>query len=169
MDASIAAAIVSAIGGSATVGGTIFTTVRSGKDKRDRKAERDVTEATADKIAEEKRKIAEETTDLVISRINSDLDRVKNELADAEQKLALSEKRADRYREQLQGKNDEIDVQAAIIRRLTRRAEVLEEWIENNRERFMQLGIEALPEDIIGDRLRPPRRRTQVEDEDEGE
>jgi phenylalanyl-tRNA synthetase alpha subunit len=156
MDTNVIAAVVSAIGGAATVGGTIFTTVRSGKDKKDRKADRTVAEATADKIAEEKRKIAEETSDLVIARVNAELARVKGELTEAEQKLETAEQQAEKYRIQLQAKNNEIDIQARTIRRLTRRAEVLEEWIERNCDRFEELGIQALPTDVFGDRLQSP-------------
>lgn len=165
MDSSVLAAAVSAAGGAMTVGGVIFSTVRSGKDKRDRAADRDVASATADKITEEKRKITEETTDMVIARVNADLERVKTELIEAKQDLERAENRTERYREQLQSKNNEIDAQAAIIRRLTRRAEALEEWIESNRERFRQLGIEAMPADVIGDRLRGRHVTTPEEDD----
>jgi chromosome segregation ATPase len=156
MDANVIAAVVSAIGGTATVAGTVFTTVRSGKDKVDRRADRTVAEATAEKIATEKRKIAEETSDLVIARVNAELSRVKGELTTAEEKLDEAERQAERYRAQLQAKNNEIDIQARTIRRLTRRAEVLEEWIENNCERFEELGIPSLPADVFGDRLHDP-------------
>ncbi len=36
--------------------------------------------------------------------------------------------------------------------RLTRRAETLEDWIENNRPQFERLGINGLPSDVREDR-----------------
>lgn len=163
MDASTSAAIVSLGGGVITVGGVVFSSVRSSKDKTARKADLTVAERTAQKIAAESELIAEQTRGLLLNDIRADLQRKKDELVEAQQKLTaakveleIAQGKAEQLRELLAEKNAEIDAQNATIRRLTRRAETLEVWITTNNERFCELGIEPLPPDLIDDRRHTP-------------
>jgi len=169
MDASVTAAVVSAVGGSATVVATIFTTVRSGKDKKDRAADRTVAEATADKIDAEKEQIAEQTRGMLLKDIRDQLDRTKEQAENYRQEAEKYRNESRALRDALIEKNDRIDAQTRVIRRLTkraerltRRAEALEEWIDNNAARFRELGIDGLPVDLLEDR----RSATDEDDEE---
>lgn len=156
MDASVAAAIVSAGGGVTTLAGVMFQTVRSGKDKEHKKADRTVTERTAEKIEAEKEEITERTRatvrDDIRKELTAELERVRAELEATLKKLEDADARAEKYREALMEKNDQIYMQDLEIRRLSRRAWALEDWIEANQEQFQRLGIEGLPADILDDR-----------------
>lgn len=157
-DTNIIASVVTGVGALFTAVVGLATLIRSGKDKNDRNADRTVAQRTADKIEAEKNEIIQRTKLAAIQDIQDELADTKAKLIDARRELEEAYEKADRLREVLVEKNDQIDTQDRIIRKLTRRAEALEEWITNNAERFEQLGITPLPEDILLDRQTSSRK-----------
>lgn len=155
---NIIATVVTGVGALFTAVVGLFTLIRSGKDKNDRTADRTVAQRTADKIEAEKNEIIQRTKLAAIQDIQDELADTKAKLIDARRELEEAYEKADRLREVLVEKNDQIDTQDRIIRRLTRRAEALEEWITSNADRFEQLGITPLPEDILLDRQHSSRK-----------
>jgi predicted RNase H-like nuclease (RuvC/YqgF family) len=163
MDASVIAAIVSAMGALATVGGTVATAMRSSKDKTDRAADRSVAQKTAEKLEAEREQIAEQTRGMLLQDIREELARSKIELAEAKVDVRHAEEELDKangmigaMRRELVEKNRKIDAQDeeiyqlnAQLRRAMRRAAACEEWIETN---ATILGVEGLPPDALDDR-----------------
>jgi flagellar biosynthesis GTPase FlhF len=161
LDATVIAAGISGLGALITISGTTFATIRSGKDKQDRIADRTVQEKTAEKLDAEKDNIVDQTRSLLLSDIRVELERTKRQAEDARSAAEKYRNEARELRDSLVEKNERIDAQTRLIRRLsersemlTRRAEALEEWIDANRDRFAQLGIEPLPFDALHDRDR---------------
>lgn len=161
MDGSVVAAAISGFGAVVTVAGTLYAAIRSGKDKQDRRADRTVAEKTAEQIEAEKSDIVDQTRSRLLQDINKQLDQAKCE-------AEANRKEAERYRREAYALREELAEEktrsARVIRRLTRRAETLEEWIENNHQRFHELGIDGLPIDLLKDRR--PRADEEHDDED---
>jgi chromosome segregation ATPase len=166
-------------GGVILTAGFAYLSARiSKKDRDERAADRREKNATADKLEAEKNEITQRASGLALSSVQSELTRVTTNL---EKSYVDSE----RLRSQLAAKNEQIDEndrtiraltrkaenlqeqneeQGLTIRRLIRRSETLEEWIENNCQRFEELGINTLPRDEMGD-----RSHHDVPDQEEGE
>lgn len=153
------------------------------KDREEREADRREKNATADKLEAEKNEITQRASGLALSSVQSELTRVQTNL----DKAYID---AERYRSQLAAKNEQIDEnertirsltrkaeelkeqneeQGQTIRRLTRRSETLEEWIENNCDRFHELGIEGLPRDDMADRNHHEGRDQEEDEHDQRE
>jgi hypothetical protein len=77
LDSGTVAALISGSGALVTVLGATYSSVRSGKDKTDRAADRDVAEATADKLKAERDQITEQTRAQVLQELRTDLDRAR--------------------------------------------------------------------------------------------
>jgi chromosome segregation ATPase len=152
LDSGTVAALISGSGALVTVLGATYSSVRSGKDKTDRAADRDVAEATADKLKAERDQITEQTRAQVLQELRTDLDRARKNLNDADAKLTAAHKEVEVLRQALSEKNEQIDRQNRMIGNLTRRAEVLESWIHDNQDKFNNIGIPCLPEDHGHDR-----------------
>lgn len=175
MDSNLIAAAISGAGAVGTVLVSAFTLVRSGKDKKDRQADRTVAERTAEKLEAEHDQIVEQTRGMLLQDVREELRRAKEEAESYRKEAEDCRKEAEKYRNEVRAlrdalieKNDRIDAQTRVIRRLTskaerltRRAEALERWIEDNAQRFHELGIDGLPMDILEDR--------RSEEEDEGD
>jgi hypothetical protein len=163
MDSGLVASIASGAGITITGLLATYTAVVTSRSKDERDADRQV------RIAE-KGDIIDETRSRLLKDIRAELKRAVDE---AERNRVAAE----RYREEAERYRDEAErcTQEAhrlrgelaaekarstmVIRdltergeRLTRRAEVLELWIEKNKSRFGELGIDPLPFDLLEDR-----------------
>jgi ABC-type phosphate transport system auxiliary subunit len=169
MDSGVLAGVVSGAGVTVTGLLSAYTAITTGRDRKERDTDRAVREA-------EKGDIIDETRSRLLKDINMQLKRATDE---AERNRIAAEKyreEAEKYRieserctAEARRLRDELITEKArstrVIHdltergeRLTRRAEVLEAWISNNRSRFKQLGIDPLPFDLLED------RRTQEEE-----
>lgn len=168
MDGSTVAAVASGVGVGMTAIMAFATARTSSKDRQERQADRQQTEAAAGKLQAEKEEITQRASSLALTNVQSELTRVRTDLDHAYED-------ATKLRDTLRSKNDQIDEQdrtiraltrkaedlqeqnkeqAVTIRRLIRRSETVEEWIKHNCDRFGELGITELPTDSLGDRHR---------------
>lgn len=164
-------AIVAGIGAAATIIVAVVSFLGSRKSSVERQEEiRKKQEETRNlerqskKLDQEYDEVADRARISALAEVNAELGRVRQRLEDAY-------KDADRLREVLKEKNATIDAlygtieeQNRTIRRLTRRAETLEEWVNGNSDRFRELGIGELPDDILDDRRHSPTSRPDADD-----
>ena len=139
----------------ATLAGTIFTAIRSGKDAKDRAADREVASATADRLEAEREEISERTRASIFKDVKEELKDAKGELAQAKLDLraawaevdsqrALLAQKDQEMRQLLAQKDNEINQMREEMQRAMRRAAALEKWIDANAAR---LGTDGLPPD----------------------